>query len=124
MAVEGIRLDWTHDVAAIKRIGDEILAQWQSVEDRVAGVPLKDVTYENTVLELAKLSADIGHLEENLDFYQYVSTDKTIRDTAVEVSKKISAFNVKSSMRIDVSRPCESAVIEQNRRNLNDPYGI
>lgn len=103
MAAEGVHLEWSHAVGDIERTAEEILAQWKSVEDKVAGVPLGEVTYDNTVLELAKLNADIGHINENIDFYQYVSTDKAIRDASVAASKKISAFNVKSSMRIDVS---------------------
>lgn len=81
---------------------DALIDRWQRVEDSVSEISLDDVTWENTMVPLIELD-NYASFETNLiEFPQYTNPSKDIRDVSVEASKKISEFNVKSSMRKDI----------------------
>ena len=85
-------------VDGTKKLMDDSKATY----DKIAAVPLEEVSIDN-VFELHRnLLRDKGIEGSRIDFVQHVSPSKELRDCAVAQDKIISEFDVEQGMRKDV----------------------
>lgn len=80
----------------------ELIAHSEKVEDEIAAVEIKDVTFQNSAALLAQLEAETSPEITNVTFLANVSPSKTIRDACTEAEKLLNEYDIKSSMRQDV----------------------
>lgn len=96
------KLIWKLTPDIIKKSADDLMTKTKTVYDTVGALSSESVTYNSVVKALADNDCEYAVVRNNLDFMQHVSPDKDLRNSSVEVDKKLSEFDVEMSMRQDV----------------------
>lgn len=86
----------------IKAKAEEYKGSIQALLDGIASLKDGEHTFENTVKRISDFDGDHAGLETAIDFPQYVSTDKEIREASCTASTMLQDFGVECSMRLDV----------------------
>jgi saccharolysin len=90
---------WLHTPTEIVERAQELIDRAQKLDDELASVTPSIV---NTLEKHAQFHNTTNGLQNQLTFYQHVSTDKEIRDASNKAEKLISDFGIESSQREDV----------------------
>jgi thimet oligopeptidase len=101
----------------IDQTTNEIIQKLKDTDDLVAKVPLEDATWDSVIKPLLDLEESTNLFNSLVDFPQYVSSNKEIRDASNDNSKKLSDASVESSMRVDVYQRVKKV---QETMNFND----
>ena len=84
------------------QLTDEIIGKLKTTDDLVGNVPIEDASWSSVIKPLLDLEESTNLLDSLITFPQYVSSDKEIRDTSCECTKKFAEAAVESTMRVDV----------------------
>jgi saccharolysin len=90
---------WLHTPAEIVERAQELIDKAQKLDDELASVT---PSIEDTLEKHAQFHNTTNGLQNQLTFYQHVSTDKEIRDASNKAEKLICDFGIESSQREDV----------------------
>ncbi|KXS14454.1 zincin [Gonapodya prolifera JEL478] len=97
-------LDMSPTPEGVETLADRLIADGKAVDDEIAVIPLGEAKADfSTVFE--KMSAVENVMEAssaNVHFWQYVSTEKSVREASMAADKKMRDFAVESGMREDV----------------------
>ncbi|CAH6723318.1 saccharolysin [[Candida] jaroonii] len=91
---------WDHSIEDIKSIGEQLIKEETQFHDYVATIenPTMENLWEPYIDHIQKNHA----LENQIDFYKNVSTDKAIRDASSEISEKMENNSIEQGLRVDV----------------------
>lgn len=98
----GISFQWNMKKEDIEKKVDELIENSRKTYDAVGQLPKGDANYNNVVKALADNQSVYDTKRNVLDFPQHVSEDKEIREACTNADKKLSDFEVETSMRKDV----------------------
>nr|CAB3266951.1 thimet oligopeptidase [Phallusia mammillata] len=102
-------LQWNMTADEIASSAEKLMQDTRNVYDQVAMVPKNEENFNNTVKVVADFDSSSSIQRNNIDFFQHVHPDKTLRDASTSADKKISDFEVEMSMRQDVFDRIEAA---------------
>lgn len=94
------------------QIGDctkELLKTFRDSLDNIGKLGAAECDFESVIKPLALLEAEFTSEIAKLNFPQYVSVDKEIRDASVEATKQIDQFQIEKGMREDLFKATEAA---------------
>eukprot|EP00123_Amoebidium_parasiticum_P012833 comp21605_c0_seq2/m.30267 comp21605_c0_seq2/g.30267 ORF comp21605_c0_seq2/g.30267 comp21605_c0_seq2/m.30267 type:complete len:661 (-) comp21605_c0_seq2:522-2504(-) len=93
---------WDLTPEQIKEQSEALITNTRATLDAIAARPQSEITFENTIKALADLEV-FYHTQSNvLEFPQFVSTDKGVRDASMEADKALSAFSAEWDAREDI----------------------
>ncbi|XP_021457887.2 neurolysin, mitochondrial isoform X1 [Oncorhynchus mykiss] len=95
-----LRWDLTPD--QIKNMTESLVQRIKQVYDDIGSLDVEQVSIKNTLKALANAKLEYAAQRHVLDFPQYVSACKEVRSASTEADKKLSDFDVETSMREDV----------------------
>lgn len=123
--VPGCRLYWSLTADQINVKTDELIDKCKAVYDAVG--KLSETPEVISVANVVKVLADIdceSSTEGNmLDFFQHVSPHKDLREASTESTRKMSAFEVEMSMRVDVFRALKALDQKEEEKSKLSPEG-
>ncbi|CAZ79996.1 unnamed protein product [Tuber melanosporum] len=95
--------EFTHTPESVIEVTNRLIATSRQLQDNIA----KDVTpetanFQNVLKPLAEDENEMGLDTAILGFYQYVSTNKGLRDASSEAERLLDDFGIESSMREDI----------------------
>jgi len=92
--------DFTHTAESIISATKKLIERSKKLEDSIAKeiIP-QTATFGNVLQPLANDEADMSLESHILGFYQYVSSDKELRDASSEAEKLMDEYGIESSMR-------------------------
>ncbi|KAM6984934.1 neurolysin, mitochondrial [Aplochiton taeniatus] len=93
---------WDLTPDQIRGLSNSLIQRIKQVYDEVGSLDVINVSVENTLDVLANAKLEYASLRHSLDFPQYVSACKEVRSASTEADKKLSEFDVETSMRDDV----------------------
>ncbi|XP_013398573.1 thimet oligopeptidase isoform X1 [Lingula anatina] len=102
MAAPGNRLRWDLTAEDIPVKAEELIKKSRAVYDAVGALKPEEISYDRVIKALADNNREYAVERNMIDFIQNVSADKALRDASVAADKKISEFDVETSMREDV----------------------
>ncbi|KAH7927637.1 zincin [Leucogyrophana mollusca] len=95
--------NWNHTPEQVLQLVKDALAEHKAVYDKVGALSESECNFESCVQHtLATADAIVDIKAEPLAFYQYVATDKGLRDASTEAEALQRDYGVEQGMRIDV----------------------
>ncbi|KAA8906667.1 hypothetical protein FN846DRAFT_713323 [Sphaerosporella brunnea] len=111
---------FTHTPESVLSTTHRLIGASRAVQDKIAkDVTPEAATYGNVVELLARDENVMGLESSIIGFYQYVSTEKELRDASSEAEKLLDEFGIESSMREDIFK-LVSAVYKSNEKKPID----
>uniref|UniRef100_A0A8C5WNQ9 Thimet oligopeptidase n=1 Tax=Laticauda laticaudata TaxID=8630 RepID=A0A8C5WNQ9_LATLA len=101
-APRGSRLRWDLGAEQIRSAAAQLVARTRQVYDAVGALERREVSEQNTLRALAAAELDYTVQRNLLDFPQHVSPSREVRSASTEADKRLSDFDVETSMRRDV----------------------
>ena len=93
----------------IRQQTSELLAKACLTLDSIASLPTNECSLALVIKPLALFEAEFTSEIAKLNFPQYVSLDKEVRDASVEATKLIDEFNIEKGMREDLFKAVQAA---------------
>lgn len=87
---------------------DRLIADSKAVQDEVAAMIDRELSFDSVVLPLSYDESVFATLSKNVIFPSYVSPDANVRAESTKSKKKISDFSIESGMRTDVYQVLKS----------------
>eukprot|EP01134_Creolimax_fragrantissima_P003374 CFRG3374T1 len=100
--VDGTILRWDLTVDQLFERTKNLINKSRAVYDNLAGLVDEDLNYDSVIKALADDDCEFSTNQSLVDFPQYVSCDKAIREASTKCDKLISAYQVERGMRVDV----------------------
>eukprot|EP00124_Ichthyophonus_hoferi_P001419 Ihof_evm8s73 gene=Ihof_evmTU8s73 len=101
---DGVFLRWDHTPEQIINEAHILVQDTKAILDTIGSRAANDITFENTIKELAQAELSFSRASKMLGFYQSVSPNKAIRDASIEAEKELSSFAVEWTTREDLYR--------------------
>uniref|UniRef100_A0A6Q2XRW6 Peptidase M3A/M3B catalytic domain-containing protein n=1 Tax=Esox lucius TaxID=8010 RepID=A0A6Q2XRW6_ESOLU len=95
-------LRWDLTPNQIKNMTESLIQTIRKVYNNIGSLDVEQVSIDNTLKALANAKLKYAAQRHVLDFPQYVSTSKEVRMASTKADKKLSDFDVETSMREDV----------------------
>nr|XP_039270641.1 thimet oligopeptidase-like [Styela clava] len=97
-----LSLKWDMTAPEIGERAEKLIETTRALYDKIGNLDLGEVTFENTIKPIADSDCTFSVERCNLDFYQSIHPDKALRDASTECDKKLSDFEIETSMRQDI----------------------
>jgi thimet oligopeptidase len=96
------RLNFSLSALEIREQTAELLRKSRTALDSIAKIPPNEYSFPSVIKALALLESEFTTEIAKLNFPQYVSPNKEVRDACVEATKLIDQFQIEKSMRVDL----------------------
>lgn len=109
---------WNHTPEDILKIAKELIQKEKDINDYLASV--ENPTYDNVLKPFAKYVNEYSFIENQICFYQSVSTDKALRDASTDAEQLLEENSIEQSLRIDVFKVFKKLYEAHKNNELED----
>jgi len=100
---------WKHTAESITKTGEAAIKAHEAAFNKIAQIKPEECNFESVLTAMAMANVNFELALNPLDFMQYVSTEESVRDAAVELDKKTSEYSITSAMRTDIFEVLKAA---------------
>jgi len=100
---------WNYTAASLIGAAKSLINEYEATLDKITNTTSPtNATFANVILPLSQQESQSSLTVSILQFYQYVTTDASLRDASVEATSLLDSFDIESGMREDLFKLVDS----------------